>query len=87
MVSAAHPAVDVSVGVFVIGHVVGTVLLGLALLRSRRIPAWAAWAVTVSQPLHFVATVIIGSPQVDLVAWGLTALGLAWSPARCSRNP
>ena len=77
VVSAAHPAVDVSLGVFIVGHVVGTVLLGLALLRSRRIPAWAAWAITVSQPLHFVATVILGSPQVDFAAWSLTALGMA----------
>jgi hypothetical protein len=77
VVSATHPSVDVAIGVFVIGHVVGTVLLGLALLRSRRIPAWAAWAVAVSQPLHFVATVILGSPQVDFVAWMLTAVGMA----------
>ena len=77
VVDAAHPSLDVSIGVFVIGHVVGTVLLGLALLRSGRIPAWAAWAIAVSQPIHFIATVILGSPQVDFVAWCLTALGLA----------
>jgi hypothetical protein len=77
VVSAAHPSVDVAIGVFVIGHVIGTVLLGLALLRSGRIPAWAAWAVAVSQPLHFVATVILGSPKVDFVAWTLTAIGMA----------
>ena len=77
VVDAAHPSIDVAIGVFVLGHVVGTVLLGLALLRSRRIPAWAAWAITVSQPLHFVATVILGSPQVDFVAWSLTAVGMA----------
>ncbi len=77
VVEAGHPSIDVAIGVFVLGHVVGTVLLGLALLRSGRIPAWAAWAVAVSQPLHFVATVILGSPQVDFVAWMLTAVGLA----------
>jgi hypothetical protein len=78
VVDATHPSVDVSIGVFVVGHVVGTVLLGVALLRSGRIPAWVAWAITVSQPLHFVATVILGSPQVDFVAWSLTAMGLAF---------
>jgi hypothetical protein len=76
VVDAAHPSLEVSIGVFVLGHVVGTVLLGLALLRSGRIPAWAAWAVTVSQPTHFLATVVLGSPQVDFVAWCLTSLGL-----------
>ncbi len=52
-------------------------LLGLALLRSGRIPVWAGWAIAVSQPLHFVATVILGSPQVDFVAWSLTTVGMA----------
>jgi hypothetical protein len=87
VVSATHPSVDVSIGVFVIGHVVGTVLLGLALLRSGRIPAWAAWLVTVSQPLHFIATVILGSPQVDFVAWTMTAVGLALVAREVLRDP
>jgi hypothetical protein len=77
LLSAAHPTVGISTGIFVVGHVVGTVLLGIALVRSRRVPAWAGWIVAVSQPLHFVATVILGSPQVDFVAWSLTAVGMA----------
>jgi hypothetical protein len=87
VVSAAHPAVDVSLGVFVVGHVIGTVLLGLALLRSGRIPAWAAWAITVSQPLHFIATVVLGSPQVDFVGWSLTAVGMAAVAVAVVREP
>ena len=67
---AAHPTIGISVGIFVVGHVIGTVLLGLALVRSGRIPAWAGWATAVSQPLHFVATVVLGSPQLDFVAFG-----------------
>ncbi len=78
VVDAAHPSVDVAIGVFVVGHVVGTVLLGLAMLRSGRIPVWAGWAIAVSQPLHFVALVVLGSPQVDFVAWSLTAVGMAF---------
>ena len=77
VVDAGHLSIDIAIGVFVLGHVVGTVLLGLALLRSGRIPDWAGWAIVVSQPLHFVATVILGSPQVDFVAWSLTAVGMA----------
>ena len=38
VVDAAHPSIDVAVGVFVLGHVLGTVLLGLALLRSGQDP-------------------------------------------------
>jgi len=78
LLDAVHPTVNISVGIFVLGHVVGTVLLGLALLRSGRIPAPVAWAVVVSQPLHFVATVFVGSPGLDLFGWSLTALGMGW---------
>jgi hypothetical protein len=77
LIDAAHPSLNVGTGIFVVGHVVGTVLLGVALLRSGRIPAWAAWAVIVSQPLHFIAAVIVGSPTLDLIGWTLTAIGLA----------
>jgi hypothetical protein len=30
-----------------------------------------------SQPLHFVAVLIVVSPQLVLVAWGLNAIGFA----------
>jgi hypothetical protein len=87
VLDGAHPSIDVAIGVFVLGHVIGTVLLGVALLRSGRIPAWAAWALTISQPLHFVATVILGSPQVDFVAWTLTAVGMAVVARALLRQP
>jgi len=41
VVDAGHLSIGVAIGVFVLGHVVGTVLLALALLRSGRIPTWA----------------------------------------------
>lgn len=78
---------DVSIGVFVVGHVIGTVLLGLATLRSGRVPAWSAWALAVSQPLHFVATVVLGSPTVDFVAWALTAVGMTMVPRALVKHP
>ena len=77
LLSAAHPTIGISMGIFVIGHVVGTVLLGIALVRSGRVPAWVGWVTAVSQPLHFVATVFLGSPQVDFIAWSLTTVGMA----------
>ncbi len=72
-----HPAFLGSAVVFVLGHVVGTVLLGVALLRSGAVGPWAAWLVVVAQPLHFVAAVILGSHGLDLVAWGANAVGFA----------
>ena len=72
-----HPAQTVAEVLFVVGHVLGTLLLGIAMLRGRVVPAWAAWVTIVSQPLHFVAAVILGSNWLDLFAWGLNAVGFA----------
>ncbi len=71
-----HPSYDVGLGVFVLAHVVGTTLIGVLCLRQRRLPILLAWALTISQPLHFTATVVLGSPQTDFVAWALTALAM-----------
>lgn len=71
---------------FIAGHVVGMVLLGAALWRARAVPVWAGVAVLISQPLHFVAFVIVGNQVMDACAWGLTALGLAVAAARVLRT-
>ncbi|WP_416977044.1 hypothetical protein [Streptomyces sp. T028] len=39
---------------FVVAHVVGAILLGVALLRGRVVPAWAAWVLILSMPLNVV---------------------------------
>ncbi len=72
-----HPTVALHLVAFVVGHVVGTVLLGLALLRSGRVPRWAGVAAVVCQPLHFVAFVVLVMPVLDLVAWGLNTAAFA----------
>jgi hypothetical protein len=70
--------------VFVAGHIVGTTLLGIALFRARFVPVWAAVAVAVSQPLHFVAHGIDSKP-LDVVAFALFAAGLATLGVRLLR--
>lgn len=75
--STDHPTTMVAAAVFVLGHVVGTVLLGVALWRSSAVPRWAAVLTLVAQPLHFTAAVLLGSPTLDLAAWGLNVLGFA----------
>ncbi len=72
-----HPTSNIAVVVFVLGHVIGTVLLGLALLRSRTVPGWVGVVTIIAQPLHFVAFVILGSPTLDCAAW--TANGVAFA--------
>lgn len=69
-----HPVADLAVGIFVVGHVLGTVLLGVAAIRTRAVPLWAAVALTVCQPVHLIALVVLGSPTLDLIGWGLNAV-------------
>jgi hypothetical protein len=71
-----HPVLGAATAVFVAGHVIGTVLLGIAMWQAG-LPRWAAVATAVSQPLHFVAAVVIVSHELDFVAWGLNAAGFA----------
>jgi len=51
-------------------------LLGIALWRSAAVPRWAAAAVAVSQPIHLTAVLLSNHP-LDLVGWGLQAVGFA----------
>lgn len=85
---AAHGSTDLAGLVFVAGHLLGTVLLGIAMWRSGVGGRWAAVAVALSQPLHLTA-VIISSHPLDLVGWGLQAAGFAavgWAIVRLSND-
>lgn len=84
---SAHPIVGLGLGIFVAGHVIGTVLLGIAAIRTRAIPLWAGVALTVCQPLHFIALVILGSPTLDLIGWGLNAVAFGVIAAAIVRVP
>lgn len=62
--------------VYVIGHLVAYVLLGIALDRGRVVPRWAAWSIVASSPLTIAAFVLPGSPRATgAVALGLLVLG------------
>ena len=59
------------------GHILGTVLLGVAAYRTRLMPRPVAVALAASQVVHLVA--VIGElPWLDLLAWGTTAIGMAF---------
>jgi hypothetical protein len=64
------------VGIFwVIGHIVGLVILAVALHRARVLPLWAATLMALSQPIHLVAAVIAPSRWLDVFGgWGMTTL-------------
>ncbi|GLW96044.1 hypothetical protein [Microtetraspora sp. NBRC 16547] len=61
---------------FVLGNLVGTLLLGLALLRSRVIPLWAGAAV-IAWPVLHVTGLIAGSEWFEVTGAVLEAVGLA----------
>lgn len=83
LVDGIHPSALVQMGVFVPAHVIGVTLIGVLALRHRLVPPAVAWATIVSQPLHFATAVFLGLPWLDLVAWSLTAAGMAWLAAAC----
>lgn len=72
-----HGSVSLAAAVFVVGHVLGTILLGSALWRSRMVPRWAAVATAISQPIHVIAAIVLVSHTLDLFGWGLQAAGFA----------
>jgi len=81
----ALPTLMIFGGVFVIGHIVGTVLLGATMIATRTTSIAVGIAMAISQPLHFVALVFFASRELDLIAWGTTAVCmgiLAWHVVR-----
>ena len=82
----AVPTMTILVLLFVVGHILGTLLLGIAAFRARLMPRPVAGALAVSQFVH-LAAVIGGWPLVDLLAWTTTAVGMAFLARVVLRTP
>ncbi len=72
------PTTTIFTVVFVLGHVVGLIVLSFALRRSGQVGRLGCVILGVSQPIHFVAAVS-GNHPLDLVGWTMTAVGLAFA--------
>jgi hypothetical protein len=83
----AVPAIGLGSDLFVAGHILGLVLLGIALWRGRVLPSWAALMIAASQILHFIFAVIVPVHALDGLAWGLTAVGFAAAALVLVREP
>ena len=81
----ADAAISFIFGVFIIGHTLGAILLGVALARARFVPSWAAASIVAAAVLHPIARVALGSQWLDVVAFALLALGLAVAGVRVLR--
>jgi hypothetical protein len=63
---------------WVLGHILGLVILAFALHRAGVLPRWAAIVMALSQPVHLVSAVIIPSRWLDVFGgWGMTTLTCA----------
>lgn len=81
----ADPVFGTLVGVFVVGHVVGMVVLGVALWRSRAVPVWVAGLFVAYPVLHFAAH---GGPAViDYVARAALVVAAVGIAVRIARTP
>jgi len=61
--------------IFIIGHLIGPMLLGIGLGRTRLIPAWAAWAIILRTPLQIAGFLTHISLSVEIVTYGLLLIG------------
>ncbi|WP_460491885.1 hypothetical protein [Dactylosporangium cerinum] len=70
---------------FVLGNIVGTFLLGLALWRSRSVPRWAAAAVMIWPPTHIVG-LVAGVEWFEVAGAAVQAIGFAAVAVRLLRR-
>ena len=62
--------------IFIVGNLLGTLLFAIGLLRSRRVPAWAAILIMLWPPLHVIG-LIIGGEVLEVLGAVLQAIGFA----------
>lgn len=81
----ADPVYGSLVGIFVIGHIAGMILLGVALWRSRAVPSWAAGLFIAYPVLHFLSNAI--APAVDWAAKVAFVISAVVVAVRILRTP
>jgi hypothetical protein len=81
----SHGLAGISTLLVVIGHVLGAILMGLALRGSIPTVGWVA--MILSQPGHVFAFIVFPSPVMDALAWGLMALAFAICAVTVLRTP
>lgn len=62
---------------FVLGNLVGTLLVAIGLLRSRAVPIWAAVGIGLWPPLHVIGLVFFGNEIPQVVGAVGQAVGFA----------
>ena len=73
------------IAIFVLGHLVGMLTLGIGLWRSRAVPAWVGILFALSPILHAVAMNI--GTAADTVAYSLLGVAMIGCAVRLVRVP
>ncbi|KAB8191962.1 hypothetical protein FH608_028905 [Nonomuraea phyllanthi] len=85
---AYGPIMNTYLIIYIVGHLLAYVLLGIALRRARVLPAWAAWAMVASSPLTMVMFILPGNPiAVGAVAIALLVAGSVPAAITTARQP
>jgi hypothetical protein len=74
-----------STNLFVLGHILGAILMGLALRGSIPTVGWLAMLLTT--PVHVLAFVVLQMPALDMAAWLLMTLAFACCAFKIIRTP
>ncbi len=69
------PLITAYLYIFIIGHLIGPMLLGIALGRTHMIPAWAAWAIILRSPIQVVGFLTHIGLAIEIVTYGLLLIG------------
>ena len=67
----ADPVIATYLYIFVVGSLIGPLLLGIGLGRTRLIPAWATWALILRAPIQVGGFVTHIGLSVEFVTFGL----------------
>ena len=70
---------------FVLGHFLGTILMGLALRGSIPRVGWVAMLLTT--PAHFLGFVFLQMPAVDMAAWLLMTVAFIYCAIKIVKTP
>jgi hypothetical protein len=74
--SESDPSVSWVFGLFVVGNLLGTLLLAIGLLRSRAVPPWAAILIMLWPPLHVIG-LVVGNELFEVTGAVLQSVGFA----------
>lgn len=71
-----HPTGIVGILAFVFGHLLGHIVLGIAVVRAGLVQWWVGALIVLSQPVHVISAVVVPSRALDVIGgWGATTLG------------